>query len=86
MLHFLIITQKDLSLPLMYSEMTISSRHLIIIYKDKHLTDVYDRKGITVQAFITIAFVASGAKLAHFFYVMKMRAFRFFFFLLSFSH
>ena len=37
-------------------------------------------RGLLYRLFITIAFVASGAKLAHFFYVMKMRAFRFFFF------
>ena len=32
------------------------------------------------KLFILIAFVLSGAKLTHFFYVMKMHAFRFFFF------
>lgn len=36
--------------------------------------------GLLYKLFIMIAFVLSGAKLTHFFYVMKMHAFRFFFF------
>lgn len=70
-------------LPLTYTELAVRIRRSVIMSTVTSVVLVRMVRGL----FIMLAFVPSGAKMAHSFYVMKMHAFRFLlFFLLSLSH